>query len=177
MITTPRLIIRPLTPADITSGYIDALNDPEVVQYTEARHRTWTRDSVEAYVTANLESDDAFLFGLFLADGTHIGNIHLFNLHKVHNRGELGILLFKPFWGNGYGTEALRAVTDYAINTLNLQAVRADYYSCNEGSAAIFKKAGYQIEGRFIGHFKLERGYTDSVRVAFYAGVNGEPPI
>ncbi len=61
---------------------------------------------------------------------------------------EIGYWLSEEFWGRGIVTEALKAVTSYAIETYNLTRVFATPYDWNAASARVLEKAGYQFEGR-----------------------------
>jgi len=167
-IITPDLYLRPLSIDDITPEYIDALNDKEVVKLTEARHQKWDEESVKKYVKdSNLEGQSQ-LAGIFLRkSGKHIGNIRLFNFSPRHKRVELGIMLFdKSQWSKGYGAQSLEAMANYVFSDLKLHKICADYYSVNVASAGMFKKAGFEIEGVYKEHFRLDGDYVDSVRIA-----------
>ena len=170
-IVTQNLYLRPLSISDITPEYINALNDKEVVKLTEARHRKWDEDSVKRYIRESNVDGVSQLVGIFLRESDkHIGNIRLFNFSTKHKRAELGIMLFdKSQWSKGYGTEALRAITNYVFNELKLHKICADYYSVNVASSEMFKKAGFKIEGVFKEHFLLDGNYVDSVRVAKFS--------
>ncbi len=166
-ISSERLLIHPMMTSDVTPQYVAALNDPEVVRWTEARHQRWSTEQVIAYVRSH-DHHATFLFGIFLkGNGQHIGNIRLFNIHPVHKRAELSFLIFdKSQWSKGYATEAVRAVTHYAFETLKLHRIHADYYALNVGSARVFEKSGYEIEGVFKEHMVVDGSYMDSVRIA-----------
>jgi [ribosomal protein S5]-alanine N-acetyltransferase len=164
---TERLYLREFTIDDITPLYLDSLNSKEITGLTEARHKNWNLENTVEYIkNSNIEGVSK-LIGIFLRqDNRPIGNIRLFNFHPVHKRAELGILIYdKACWGKSYGTEALKAVNDYAFRELNLHRIVADYYSVNIGSAKIFQKAGYTIEGVFKDHFWLDGKFIDSIRV------------
>lgn len=167
-IVTPNLYLRSLLIIDITSGYINALNDKEVVRLTEARHQKWDEESVKQYVRESNVEGVSKLIGIFLKEsGKHIGNIRLFNFSEKHKRAELSIMLWdKLQWSKGYGAESIMAACDYAFNELKLHKICADYYSVNTASAKMFQKAGFEIEGVFRDHFVLDGEYAGSVRIA-----------
>lgn len=167
-LTTARLFLRPLEVEDITPAYLEALNDPEVVRWTEARHQRWDEASIAEYIgRSNCEGVSVFL-GIFLKDSDrHIGGIRLFNFHPVDRRAELSLMIFdKSLWSKGYGGEALAAVVDYAFEVLGLHRLHADYYAANTASARLFAKAGFQLEGVYKDHFFMDGAYMDSIRVA-----------
>ena len=136
-IITKNLYLRELLPEDITSKYINALNDLEVVGLTEARHRKWNRENVRRYVIESNKKGVSKLIGIFIKKtDKHIGNIHMFNFNKIHKRLELGIMIYdKSQWSKGYGTEALIAIENYVFNILKYYKICADYYSTNIASA------------------------------------------
>lgn len=167
-VTTPRLELRPLTIGDVTDRYIRALQDPEVIRWTGARHVRWDREEILNYVQRTTVDGVSVLLGVFLMPSRkHIGNVRLFNFHQVDRRVELALMIFdKSEWGHGYGTEAAMAASDYAFHTLGFHRVHADYYATNRASARLFAKAGFRIEGVFKDHFRVHGAYVDSIRVA-----------
>lgn len=82
-------------------------------------------------------------------EGNAVGGIG-FVLHSDIERisAEIGYWLGEPYWGRGIVTEALIAVTDYAIKTHYLRRVFAVPFAHNRGSARVLEKAGYTLEGR-----------------------------
>lgn len=167
-IITNNLYLRKLLVKDITPNYVNALNDPEIVRLTGARHEKWNKENVKKYVIESNIKNISQLVGIFLKkNNKHIGNIRLFNFNFHHKRVELGIMIFdKTEWSKGYGTESLNAISIYVFKTLKLHRICADYYAINIGSARIFKKAGFIVEGIFKDHFILNGKYVDSIRVA-----------
>lgn len=167
-IITENLYLKQLSVNDVTSDYINALNNPEVVRLTEARHQRWDEENVKRYVIESNVEGVSQLIGIFLKKSNkHIGNIRLSNFDKKHKRVEHGIMIFdKSQWSKGFGTEALIAITNYVFYDLKLYKICADYYSVNVVSAKMYTKAGFQIEGVFKDHFLLDGNHVDSVRIA-----------
>jgi RimJ/RimL family protein N-acetyltransferase len=63
--------------------------------------------------------------------------------HKV----ELGYVLAKPYWNNGYMTEAVRAVIDWALGEPDIYRVWAVCDIENPASGRVMEKAGMKREG------------------------------
>lgn len=59
----------------------------------------------------------------------------------------LGYWLNEMYWGQGYMTEAVRAVVKYAFENLNFEYISADCYADNFGSRRVLEKAGFEFEG------------------------------
>jgi ribosomal-protein-alanine N-acetyltransferase len=166
---TQHLLIRPFTLLDISDVYLNALNEDIIIGLTEARHKKWDIEKVKHFII-NSNLDNSLLLAVILKQNNKpIGNIRLFNINNNnHNNAELSFLFYdKNEWGKGYATESLRIVINYAFDNLQLHRIFADYYSINTGSAKVFKKLDFQIEGIFVDHFKNENNqYIDSIRVA-----------
>lgn len=82
-------------------------------------------------------------------DDQAVGGIG-FVLHTDIERisAEIGYWLGEAYWGRGIVSEALKAVTDYAIQTHNLRRVFAVPFAHNRASARVLEKAGFTLEGR-----------------------------
>lgn len=61
---------------------------------------------------------------------------------------EVGYWLGEAFWGRGIATEALAAVTQYAIDHHGLTRLFALPFSHNSASCRVLEKAGYLLEAR-----------------------------
>jgi RimJ/RimL family protein N-acetyltransferase len=61
---------------------------------------------------------------------------------------EIGYWLGEPFWGRGIMTEAVKAVTKYAIQAHRLTRVFAVPFEWNLASFRVLEKAGYLLEAR-----------------------------
>jgi len=82
-------------------------------------------------------------------DDNAVGGIG-FSLHSDVERisAEIGYWLGAPFRGRGITTEALKALTLYAVQEHHLQRVYAVPYEWNAASFRVLEKAGYVLEGR-----------------------------
>ena len=59
---------------------------------------------------------------------------------------EIGWMLTPSAWGQGYGTEAARAIRDEAFERLELDSIIAMYHSENVASGRIMEKLGMSYE-------------------------------
>jgi ribosomal-protein-alanine N-acetyltransferase len=108
--------------------------------YTEADATRW--------LTAALSGRPETMFAIAL-DGRACGSIG-FALHSDVERvsAEIGYWLGEPYWGRGIVSEALAAVTRYAVQTHGLTRVDAAPYAWNAASCRVLEKAGYTREAR-----------------------------
>ena len=150
--------LRCLRGEDVGDKYLGWMHDPDVNQYLEIRHNLPTElSALTRFVVSVNESSDSILFGIFLGDGPHIGNIKLGPINRINKRAEIGLLLGDRLcWGKGYATRAIRLVSDFAFRDLGLLRLTAGMHEPNQGSFRAFLKAGYIHEGTFPGYWQSE---------------------
>ena len=76
-----------------------------------------------------------------------IGACDLSEIDTHHRRAEIGYLVAREFWGQGYAVEAMRAVIGYATNALKLERLSARTHSGNARSTALLKRLAFKHEG------------------------------
>ena len=139
--------LRPLGLEDLHPGYVSGLNDPNVNRYLDGVNRiTQTEKSVAEFVSQNLQSDNAVLFGIWLKGAKHhCGTVRLHGVENHHKTAHIGICLFdRSVWGQKLGSKAVGAVTRWAFDALKLRWVEAGAYSENIASQKTFLAAGYE---------------------------------
>jgi RimJ/RimL family protein N-acetyltransferase len=98
-----------------------------------------------------LERDSDRIFGFAvrtLSDDRLIGDIGLWIESWAHSEGWVGIGLGeRDYWGNGYGTDAMRLMLRFAFDELNLQRVSLGVYAYNPRAIRSYEKAGFHREG------------------------------
>lgn len=140
------MFLRALNANDVTDDYVAALNDPLVHGNMVAGSiRQETHDTIRTYIEENIISRNSILFGFFSAEKILIGTSRL---HRIDEESPwMGVLLFKPEWrGRGWGSQLVKAVSDYALSDLNKKFIRAGIYQRNESSRKCFSKAGFRHE-------------------------------
>jgi RimJ/RimL family protein N-acetyltransferase len=88
---------------------------------------------------------------------------------------EIGYWLAEPFWGRGIATEAVVAVTQYAIATHRITRVFALPFASNAASCRVLEKAGYALEGRLRRSAIKDGKIVDQMQYAFIAETAMEP--
>jgi len=63
------------------------------------------------------------------------------------NALSIGYELAKPYWGNGYMPEALRAMIQCAFERKNLDVLAIGHFAGNDRSRRVIEKCGFQYEG------------------------------
>jgi RimJ/RimL family protein N-acetyltransferase len=108
--------------------------------YRLADARAFIRDAVVAVPETR--------FAISVGDEA-VGGIGFMLNDDVERVGaEIGYWLGEPFWGRGIMTEALVAVTAFAVREHALTRVYAIPFEWNAASFRVLEKAGYVCEGR-----------------------------
>lgn len=108
-------------------------------------HPYTLKDAVDFIALANA-GVLGFTFGLFAGD-TFVGVGSIVPQQDVYrNNGEIGYWIGERYWGNGYGTEAVKLLTHFAFRELQLLRVFASVFSGNKASMRILEKANYSLE-------------------------------
>ena len=84
-----------------------------------------------------------------LDDEKIIGSVGLDGI-SLHNRTAwVGIGIGeREYWGQGYGTEAMKMVARYAFEELGLYRLNLNVFAYNTRAIKSYEKVGYQIEGK-----------------------------
>jgi RimJ/RimL family protein N-acetyltransferase len=79
---------------------------------------------------------------------------------------ELGYWISPMERGQGYATEAARAMCRMAFQTLRLHRVEAGALARNRASIRVLQKAGLRHEGTFRERVRIGERWLDEVRLA-----------
>ena len=150
-----RLFLRNLEIHDNRSQWKRWLEDSEVNRYLETRFMSYQDNSLREYLQEMNLSKNNLLLGIFLnSKEEHIGNIKLGSINYQHSHADIGILIGKKeMWGQGFASEAIHAMSEYAFKDLALRKLLAGCYDQNIGSIRAFKKVGFVQEGLMRDHW------------------------
>ena len=76
-------------------------------------------------------------------------------------RAELGYWIGRPYWKNGYCTEAGRAVLQYGFSVLKLNRIHATHLTRNPASGRVMQKLAMVHEGHLRQHSKKWDKFED----------------
>ena len=124
--------------------------------YEDGMAEEWISSRLAAY-----ESGEQAVFAVARqSDHAFLGVIGLI-LNQTDSNAEMGYWIGKPYWNQGYGTEAAGAVLKYAFEQLGLNRVFAAHYRRNLASGRIMEKIGMTYEGRLRQHLKKWDNFED----------------
>ena len=146
---TDRLILRRLEVSD--ARIVQQLAGArEVAEMTLLMPHPYPDDAAEPFIRGTWEAaaqGKDFTFAVTCkADSVFVGIISIHG-NSTHNRAEIGYWIGVPYWGNGYATEATKAVIALGFETLNYNRIYAGYFTKNPASRRVQEKAGMTFEG------------------------------
>ncbi len=157
-INANRVSLRPLTEDDVDALYRIFFH-PEVMRYWSTPPLADRNAAAEMLqdIHDSFQQQRMLKWGIALqADDGVIGTVTLFNFNFDNGRAEVGYSLDRAHWGNGYVNEALKALIEYAFETLDLRRIEADVDPRNQPSIRTLERLGFQREG-----FLRERWYVN----------------
>jgi diamine N-acetyltransferase len=149
MIVGEKVRLRPIERDDLPR-FVEWFGDPEVrrhlliyLPFSLAQEERWFENLLE-----RLERQTDVLLAIETADGVHIGNLGLHSIDWKNRSAEFGIAIGeKAYWGQGYGTDAVRTLLDLAFREMNLHRVFLRVNVDNVRGIRCYEKAGFRREG------------------------------
>jgi RimJ/RimL family protein N-acetyltransferase len=140
-ITTERLLLRPIEPAD-AAALVCGLNNFAVSRWTARIPFPYGEKDAAEFIALCAVEKPGVLRRAITVDGQLIGVIGL----ESEDGGktlEIGYWIAEPQWGKGYASEAARAMVDHAFGEMGCTAITARYTIGNTGSRRILLGLGF----------------------------------
>src|SRR5471032_3166202 len=172
VLETKRLLLRKPTLADV-KAIARLANDRRIAENTRHLPHPYSQDDAIAFVRTLADDPRETVF---LIENNHapIGIVGVD--WRAPDAPELGYWLGVDFWGQGFATEAARAVIDFTFEELEIERLMSGARVANPSSRNILEKCGFQWSGvelhRFealgsstpVDCFKLSRGVWSSLK-------------
>jgi [ribosomal protein S5]-alanine N-acetyltransferase len=163
-----RLILRPFVAADAPTVE-ELAGHPEVAGPTLNIPYPYPAGLAAEWIASHARwasSGERYTFAIERkADGALLGAISA-TLAPRNRRAELGYWLGRPYWGQGYTSEAARRVTAFCFEVLGLHRVQATCFIGNVASARVMEKAGMCREGVLRGYNRKGDSFLDTAMYA-----------
>ncbi len=144
-IQTDRLTLNHFSEADIPE-LIPLIGAREVAANTLRIPHPYEEKHAREFLASVAKENELRLAIRRRSDGRLCGGIGL-HPDMQHQRAELGYWLGVPYWGNGYATEAARAVVRYGFDNFGLNRIFAAHFQGNQTSGNVLRKVGMKHEG------------------------------
>lgn len=151
IIETQRLILRPLTLADVETAYFGWTGDPEVAEYVSWLPHRSIQDTIEWINEVEWKQDNK---GNIIPNDNYIWGFVLKQTNELFGSGgliweedwkifQIGYNIMKSYWNHGYTTEAMRAIFQFAKEKLGINKVSGGHAKENLASAKVIEKLGF----------------------------------
>jgi RimJ/RimL family protein N-acetyltransferase len=141
VLQSERLILRPVRPSDVPSMAV-WLSDYDVAKNTSRVPHPYGEDDAEAFLAAAPAAGHVFAIQR-RDDGPFMGCT---GVHPDEDHA-LGYWLGKPFWGQGYATEAAHRLVRFVFEELEQDSVHAGWFYDNPASGHVLAKLGARHNG------------------------------
>jgi len=152
-----RLTLRAAT-ADDADFVAEYWNRPQIRRYTH-QHDPQTPAEVRSW----LEQDqDDFVDFVPCRDGEPVGFGWAFDVDDVASTAEIGYWICATERGQGYATETVELLAEWAFEDRQLHRLQARVFAGNEASERVLEKAGFEREGTLREAYRVEGERVDA---------------
>lgn len=143
MLTTPRLTLRPVTPAD-RADLVALEADPDVMRYLNGGQPVPEEGLPNGDFLTPRGTEPEVLAAHETATGCFIGWFAFFDdgLVEGARTAEVGYRLRSEAWGKGYATEGVQALIEKAFGDWGFDCIKAQAMAVNAGSRRVMEKVG-----------------------------------
>ena len=163
IIATQRLLLRPFVMEDSQAMFDHWASHQDNVTYV-----TWpahdNQEITKSIITSWINDERPGHYHWAIVDKTKqalIGNISIVDYEGKTKTAEIGYILGKAFWGQGYMSESLQAVISALFTETEVNRIQAVFDTGNPASGPVMKKAGMTYEGTLRQASINNRGLVD----------------
>src|SRR5262245_55702636 len=150
VLETERLTLRRPTLADV-KAITHLANDRRIAENTRRLPHPYGQDHAVAFVRAMADGAHE---AAFLIEHNHAPNVMVGINWGTKDAPELGYWLGVSYWGQGFATEAARAVIDFFFEESCAEQLYAGARVANPASRNILEKCGFQWNGVELHRFE-----------------------
>lgn len=164
-LVTERLHLRPHNVDDAEWLY-ELYSRPDVARYL--LDEPWTAEVTHDKLTERLAKTDidgetGALALVIEHDGVPIGDVALWLTDHEHRQGEIGWVLDPAHGGQGFASEAVRAVLALGFDHYRLHRITAQMDARNSASAALARRVGLRLEAHHVQDWFSKGEWTDTL--------------
>ena len=156
-IETERLILRRYKETDIDALY-EIITDSRLTTFI--RFPDLSKEEELEYIKKCISEADESKNEKWIierkSDGEVLGTIDVNTVVKKHNYCNVGYAIRYDYWGNGYATEALKAVSEHLLNDIGYHLVECSCNELNKQSSRVMEKADFKKDG-YIANRRLNK--------------------
>lgn len=151
-IHTKRLLLAPLGPEYLlsTHNYASDIDNTKYMVHLPNADISETKGFLDRVQAEWQKCNPQFCEYAILLENEHIGAVCI-NIKEDNKEGELGWIISKEYWGNGYAAEAANEIIKFAIQKLKVRKFVAHCDSENIGSYRVMEKIGMLLVSKTQG--------------------------
>lgn len=139
--------IRPFESAD-AEGLVQIANSEKISRnLRDGFPFPYTFEHARKFIDKAISDSPSTIFAIE-ENGVHVGNIGLHPGSDIYFRtAELGYFIGEAYWGRGIASEAVRQITEWGFENLDLIRIYAGIFDYNHASMRVLEKNGFKKEG------------------------------
>ncbi len=171
-LTTRRLLLREFVADDWTAVHTYQ-SDPLYLRYYAWNERTETdvQEFVQMFLDYQQEQPRTkFQLAVILrSENKLIGNCGIRVNDLEQREANIGYELDSRYWGQGYATEAARAILQFGFSGLGMRRIWAECIADNIKSGRVLEKLGMRLETRVLAKERIKGVWRDNLIYALTA--------
>lgn len=127
----------------------------------------YTVNDAAIFIELTRAENPTTTFGIFY-EGKLVGVCGVILQTDIYRKScVVGYWVGEPYWGKGIATNALKLITTYAIEKLQMQRVYTGVFEPNKASIRVLKKCGFVQEAIFVKALIKDGKLFNEVRFAY----------
>ena len=137
-----RISLRRFGVTDITNAYLDWLNDPIVMRFSNQRFVRHSKASAKKYLAGFEGSSNLFLSVRRRDNDAALGTMTAY-ISVPHGTVDLGIMIGdRTVWGRGYGQEAWLTLVEWFAAAGEIRKITAGTLACHHAMIQLTQRSG-----------------------------------
>jgi len=153
ILETERILLRPLSASDAETIFKNWAADPGITKYMRWNTHQSVRDTEEwlAAEERAASQGESYNWGFVYKENDELFGSGGLIYNDETKMFDIGYIIMKKYWGQGFAAEAARAFIDFAVKELGKTAFFGAHAKDNPGSGKVMEKVGfvYQKDGTF----------------------------
>lgn len=164
-----KITVRPIEKEDFTAFYNMIENNRQrlLMYFPKTSQSVFDLESAKKFTKLKVNqalAKEQFCFIITLKDNEKmIGTVMLKNIDWSVPKGELAYFIDKTYEGNGFTSQAVKWVTEFSFNDLEMEKLYIKFNPDNIGSKKVAIKNGFEKEGLLKGEFRTGQGKLSDV--------------
>ncbi len=102
-------------------------------------------DEIRSWYNYRISKSNAKCFSVLDEEDRMIGYMNIRNIRKIMRTARLGIVFNPNVLNKGYGSDALKALTEYYFNVMRMNTLYLDVAKFNKRAIRCYEKCGFKI--------------------------------